>query len=140
MENTNLINYKKDNKNYILEEGKKILKENIFFNDLDNLMNDQNFKKFYDNYLNNFNDIKVVILYIKLYETIKSEYRDRYNLEINKELLIYMIRELMTDKNSRKMIFDSFHNFTEGNNNSKKKIILDIFENKNKKIFITDSK
>ena len=140
MENTNIVNYKKDNKNYILEEGKKILNENIFFNDLDKLMNDQKFKKFYDNYLNDFNDIKVVILYIKLYETIKSEYRDRYNLEIDKELLIYMIRELMTDKNSRKMIFESFHNFTEGNNNSKKKMILDIFENKNKKIFITDSK
>jgi hypothetical protein len=121
-----LNNTVKDN---IIKEGNKILIENIFFNDLDNIMTDPNFKKFYDTYFNDFTDIKVVIMYMKLYETIQIEYKKKNNCEIEKELLAYIMRELMNNHNSRKKIFDSYYNFME-NNNYDKNFLLDFFDEK----------
>ena len=126
-------------KENIIKEGEKILNENVFFNDLDNIMKDKNFKYFYNTYFNDFTDIKVIIMYMKLYETIQIEYKEKNNCDIEKELLAYIIKELMNNENSRKKIFGSYHNFMENNheqnNHNKKKFLLDIFEeNKVKKI------
>jgi hypothetical protein len=101
-------NLKKD----ILNEGGKILEKNKFFSDLENIMSNNEFKKFYDKYFKNFNDIKVILLYMKLYETIKKEYFEKNNKEIEKELLAYIIKHLMMDNITRKMIFKSFNNFS----------------------------
>ena len=122
-------------KENIMKEGNKILLENIFFNDLDNIMKDSNFKQFYDTYFNDFTDIKVIIMYMKLYETIQIEYKKKNNCEIEKELLAYIIRELMNNHISRKKIFDSYYNFMDNKNNNDKNFLLDLFdENKIKKI------
>ena len=114
-------------KKNIINEGKHILQENDFFNDLDNIMIDNNFRSFYNTYFKDFTDIKVVILYMKLYETIQIECKEHNGVEIEKELLAYMIKELMSDNESRKNIYKAFYNFTD-NNQINNKFILDIFE------------
>ena len=113
---------------------KKILSENEFFNDLDNIMTDDKFRTFYNKYFKNFNDIKTVLLYMKLYETIQLEYKEQNNCDIDNELLAYMISELMNNSDTRKMIINSFNNFTDLNinENRSKRFLLDIFENSNK--------
>ena len=113
---------------------KKILSENEFFNDLDSIMTDDKFRTFYNKYFKNFNDIKTVLLYMKLYETIQIEYREHNNCDIDNELLAYMISELMNNSDSRKLIMNSFNNFTDPNinENRSKRFLLDIFENSNK--------
>jgi hypothetical protein len=113
---------------------KKILSENEFFNDLDNIMTDDKFRTFYNKYFKNFNDIKTVLLYMKLYETIQIEYKEQNNCDIDNELLAYMISELMNNSDTRKMIINSFNNFTDLNinENRSKRFLLDIFENSNK--------
>lgn len=113
-----------------IKEGSKILKENDFFNELDFVMNDDNFRSFYSKYFKDFNDIKTIVLYMKLYETIQKEYFERNNKDIERELLAYMIRELMNNENSRKHIFTSFQNFTDINITNGK-YLLDIFDNIN---------
>lgn len=128
--NNELTNIKPELVSGAVKEGKKILKENDFFNELDFVMNDDNFRSFYSKYFKDFNDIKTVILYMKLYETIQKEYFERNNKDIERELLAYMIRELMNNENSRKIIFSSFQNFTDINSTSKK-YLLDIFDNIN---------
>jgi hypothetical protein len=122
-EEINKNNIKKD----LIKSGEIILKENKFFNDLDSIMNNYEFRYFYDNYFNDITDIKTVIMYMKLYETIQREYKEKNGIDIENELLIYIIKELMSDSNSRKNILDSFISFME-NNNSNKKFLLDIFE------------
>ena len=114
-------------KKNIIKEGKHILEEYNFFNDLDNIMIDNNFRSFYNTYFKDFTDIKVVLLYMKLYETIQIEYKERNGVEIEKELLAYMIKELMSDNDSRKNIYKAFYNFTD-NKQANNKFILDIFE------------
>ena len=117
----------------IIEKGKKILNENTFFYDLDYIMSNNDIRSFYEQYFKDFSDIKIVTLYMKLYETIQKEYKELHNTDIDKELLAYMIRELMIDDNSRKNIMQAFHNFTENKySNDKKRFILDIFNNKDK--------
>ena len=123
-------NLKKD----LLNEGGKILKKNKFFNDLENIMSNSEFKNFYDEYFKNFNDIKVILLYMKLYETIQKEYFEKNNKKIEKELLAYIIKNLMMDNITRKAIFKSFNTFTDEKNIINNHSMLDIFENINFKI------
>ena len=111
----------------LIKNGSIILKENNFFNDLDNIMNDYQFRFFYNKYFNDISDIKTVVLYMKLYETIQKEYKEKNGIDIESELLIYIIKELMSEDCSRKNILNSFQSFIE-NNNSNKKFLLDIFE------------
>lgn len=115
-------------KNNIIESGKVILQENNFFKELNMTMENNDFKIFYEKYFKNFSDIKTIILYMKLYETIQKEYKEKNGQDIEKEFLAYIMTELMSDEISRKNIISSFNNFSEGNNN--KKYILDLF-NKN---------
>lgn len=117
----------------LVQKGKQILNENTFFNDLDYIMSNNDFRCFYENYFKDFSDIKIVMLYMKLYETIQKEYKELHNTDIDKELLAYMMRELMMDNTSRKNIMLSFNDFTENKyKDHKKRFILDIFNNKEK--------
>ena len=114
-------------KKNIIREGENILEENDFFNRLDTVMNDNNFRSFYNTYFKDFTDIKVVLLYMKLYETIQIEYKEHNGIDIERELLAYMIKELMSNDGSRKNIYEAFYNFTD-NKHTNNKCILDIFE------------
>lgn len=132
-----IINDEKDNniKSNFINKGNNILNNNPFFYDLEKIMSDVNFKSFYDEYFTDFSNIKVVTLYMKLYETIQLEYKERYNCDIEKELLAYIIKQLMDDKNSRKLVLNSFNHYMEDNNPKNKRFILDIFyDNKIKEI------
>ena len=108
----------------IIDNGTKVLEENIFFKELDDIMTDKKFRSFYNKYFNNYSDIKISILYMKLYETIQKEYFEINNHEIEKELLAYIIKELMSNKESLKKIISSFNDFE---NNKDNKNILNIF-------------
>ena len=88
--------------------GKKELITNPFFNDMNELMQNKVFKTFYDKYFKDSSDIKTVLLYLKLYETLQIEYKDRNNKDIDEEVLIYAIKELMTTKISRQNIIQAF--------------------------------
>lgn len=127
---TNLVINKDTIKDSIMKSGKQILDENDFFKNLNNIMENTDFKLFYDKYFKDFNDIKVVILYMKLYETVQKEYKDKYNCDIESEMLIFIIKELFNENSSRKYIFESFQNYIDGKNSKDKKFILDIFEKK----------
>lgn len=85
-ENNIIISVNNDLQNNILEEGKKYYKKMIF-NSLDIVMTNDDFRSFYDNYFKDFTDIKVVILYMKLYETIQIEYKERNGIPIKKSFL-----------------------------------------------------
>ena len=119
-----------DIKNELITKGNNILKNNTFLHNLDKIMNDDNFRLFYNEYYKDFTDVKIVTLYMKLYETIQIVYREKNNCDIDKELLIYIIKNLMDDHTSRKLVLEAFHNYSENKNSKKKRFILDIFNNK----------
>lgn len=128
-DSTELIN--NNVKESIINKGAEILSENDFFYNLDVIMSDEIFRNFYNKYFKDFSDIKTVFLYMKLYETIQLEYREINKCEIEKEMLAYMMKELMIKDNTRKKIIESFNNYSENKNSNDKKFILDIFTKKN---------
>ena len=111
----------------LVKDGAKILKDNKFFYDLEKIMKNNEFSSFYNTYFKNFNDIKTVLIYMKLYETIEKEYFTRYNKPIEKEILAKMMKEVMTNTPTRKHILKSFYEFSDPNNNHKNISLLDIF-------------
>ena len=121
-------------KKEIIKKGNHILDDNPFFNGLDNVMQNAEFRNFYDKYFKDYSDIKTVILYMKLYQTIEEEYKNINGCDIDKGFLAYMLKELMCNDITRKNILKSFNDFTE-NNQTNKKYLLDIFDmdNMNKK-------
>ena len=111
----------------LIKDGAKILEENKFFYDLEKIMQNNEFSTFYNTYFKNFNDIKTVLMYMKLYETIEKEYSIRYNKPIEKEILAKMMKEIMTNTPTRKQILKSFNEFSDPENIAKNICILDIF-------------
>ena len=91
--------------------GRKVLKQNQFFQDLCNLMQNVEFAKFYDNYFQDWTDIECMVFYMKLYSTIQFEYQHRFQKSISDETMTYMLHKIMTNAKSRSYAFDIFKNY-----------------------------
>jgi hypothetical protein len=119
----------------IKKRGKKELDTNPFFTDLNELMrHDNKFRIFYDKYCKDSSDVKTVLIYMKLYETLELEYKGRMIEETesdHEEVLICAIKELMSNESTRKSILSSFNRYFT-NNNSDTKYVLDILQQQEK--------
>ncbi len=100
--------------NFIENEGSIIYKKNNFFKDLHNLMKNPEFKQFYDKYFENWFDIEMMIMYMKLYESIKQSYLLKFNQEIPFTVLLFILREVIRNNETRRMIIDNFELFKKG--------------------------
>lgn len=108
----------------VKRQGENILKdENNFFKKLDDVMSDHVFKSFYDEYFRNFTDIKTVIMYMKLYESLTNVYKTNMNHDMPKELLVNTMKTIMEEKDLRRSTVQSFQTFVESN-----KQTLDLFQ------------
>ena len=117
----------KEFKNYIINEGKKIIENNDFFSDLEAVMNTPEFRTFYDKYFKDFNDIKTVLMFMKLYESLEKEYEAKYNSQIPSPVVIYIIKEIMNDSSKRKDLINSYKEFIDEKNITKRITLLNIF-------------
>ncbi len=127
--NSDSIVYKNDFQNMVIRKGKKILEGNDFFSKLDVVMQDKQFREFYDKYFKSFTDIQTVILYMKLYQTLEKEYENRFNEKIPKELMAFTLKEIFVDNTMRKITMESFNNFMNNYEDARKnEFMLDIFK------------
>lgn len=119
MENNLILDIK--NSNY--QEGKLIYKENEFMRDLYDMMSNERFRIFVDKYLNEWNSIKSVIMFIKLFETIEYEYFQKFNETISKELMLVTLKKLFEDRDLRKLILKSYDDFQNAKNSTNSKYL-----------------
>ena len=113
----NLYNFNYENKNiidFINNEGAKIYKENEFFRDLHELMKIKEFSNFYKKYFTNWFEMELMMMYMKLYTTIKESYELKYNKQISDELHLFMLREIIRNNDSRKIVLNNFEMFKKG--------------------------
>lgn len=101
-------------KKFIENEGKLIYNKNDFFKDLHNLMKNEEFKTFYNKYFNSWFDIELMMMYMKLYETIETTYKLKFNETIPYELILFMLREIIRNNETRKTVVDNFELFKKG--------------------------
>ena len=98
-----------------------------FLRDLVEIMNNENFKVFYDNYMNDFSEMETIFFYMKLYETIQFEYNSRYNKKLDDGKMIKLLYNIMNDSELRKFALELFGNFRSdilSKKNQKFKILL----------------
>ncbi len=93
---SSIENYQKNNK---MEEGKRIVQNNEFLNDLSNLMENEEFKRFYDKHMTNWMDIKCTAIYMRLYSEFKDKYKSITDKELDRYVVVFLLRKIMSDKN-----------------------------------------
>ena len=92
---------KKNDKIDICIKGKEIMEKNSFFKDLSTIMENDDFSKFFNKYLNDWVDVKSIIIYMKLYSEFKEKYKKNYDEELDKEVVIFMLKKIMNDRELR---------------------------------------
>ena len=85
----------------IYDKGKEIIEKNTFFKDLSNIMENEEFNTFFKKYLNDWLDVKSIIIYMKLYSEFKEKYKKNYDEELDKEVVIFMLKKIMNDRELR---------------------------------------
>jgi predicted nucleic-acid-binding Zn-ribbon protein len=107
--------------NNSLKEGEKKIENNDFFQDLCVLMENEEFKRFFDKHMNNWIDIKCSVTYMHLYNQFKSRYNEINDKELDNRIIVYLLSKIMKDKILRpwsintidKMLSDHKVNFFE---------------------------
>jgi hypothetical protein len=91
--------------------GSKILNENKFFRDFISLMNNKEFKFFYETYFHDWTDTQTMIFYMKLHSTIEYEYYTRYNCNISDEIMAESLYNIISNTQTRKIAMQLFNDF-----------------------------
>ncbi len=87
-----------------VDDSNEILLNNPFYNDLGKIMENPEFKAFFDKYFNDTLEIKSTMLYMKLYREIQIKYKDKMGEDIDRITTIHFINCIMSDPNLRKTV------------------------------------
>lgn len=104
---------KEVNEHIALRKGEKIISTNIFFQDFISLMQNIEFDEFYKKYFTNWSDIETMVFYMKLYKALEYGYSVRYNDNIDKRLMTFILHKIMTTTILRKSAIEIFNNFKQ---------------------------
>lgn len=81
-----------------LKFGNKMLNENNFLRDLTSLMENEEFKNFFDKYMNNWVSVKSSIMYMKLYSEFKEKYNEVNDDVLDKNIIVYLLCKVMRNR------------------------------------------
>ena len=93
------------------EQGNEINKTNPFFRDLCSIMKNKEFKSFYNEYFQSWNDVECMIFYMKLYNTVEYEFNERYHTPISDDLMSFTLNEIMKKDTLRKKALALFKTY-----------------------------
>ena len=85
--------------------------QNPFFGKLVALMNNPEFRNFYNSYFTDWNEIQSMVFFMKLYSTIEYEYQDRFNQPISEKEMTNMLTQVMQHGDTRRYALDLFQEF-----------------------------
>ena len=77
---------------------------------------------------------------MKLYQSITNEYYERFEKEISKEIITYMMQKIMSNENMRKVAIDCFRKYKDQNYKSLTNLLSFDDESKQKSILPTIDK
>lgn len=80
------------------QEGRKVYKSNPHYQMVANLMENPEFRKFYNEYLQDLTSIKTIMLFLKLYETVEQH----AGIELSPYQKIAIIKDLIEDATMRR--------------------------------------
>ena len=107
------------------EKGEKILESHDFFRDLSEIMENEKFSNFFEEYFCNMTETKITVVYMKLYKEFKDKWKEINDKELDKRINIFLLWRMMKDKDINKF---ALHTVLKHLDNPKKTNILDEFQ------------
>tara|TARA_Y100000389_G_scaffold127415_1_gene124736 strand:+ start:627 stop:956 length:330 start_codon:yes stop_codon:yes gene_type:complete len=104
MSNNSIVKYIDNDEKKLEKTGRKIYKNNNFFKSLADIMEHPIFKNFVKNYIKDQTDLKVVFIFMNMYNYLE----EKYNFTSYQKIAI--IKKLMSNSVSRQIIFYNFNN------------------------------
>tara|TARA_B100000945_G_C20217130_1_gene518857 strand:- start:299 stop:613 length:315 start_codon:yes stop_codon:yes gene_type:complete len=95
--------YNKDGEK-IIDQGKEICNKNQFFNDLKKIMSNPDFRKFIDKYCSDIIDTKTSISFIKQWQDIETEYKNKTDSELNPFINVFLLHYIWTNNEVREKL------------------------------------
>ena len=80
-------------------KGDELLKTNEFFKDLSEIMENETFLRFFKKYFVNTSEVKISIIYMKLYETFKDKWEKLTDKQLDERVNTFLIWKIMKDRN-----------------------------------------
>ena len=106
----------------ISEKADNLVKNNDFFADLIEIMEDEKFAKFFEKYFVDMNEVKISVVYMKLYQEFKKKWKKMTDEELDKKVNVFLIWKMMRNKDMNKFALHTVLNHLETPKN------VDIFE------------
>ncbi len=97
MENNTQIITKNDSFE-VLEQGGIVLSEHDFYRDLSEIMENEKFSNFFDKYFTSMSEIKISVVYMKLYQEFKKTWKKMTDNELDKRINTFLLWKLMKDR------------------------------------------
>ena len=114
---TNIITCVLPNDATITKMGKKALIENRFFQFLDTIMSDSKTRSYIDEFFGNWDEIKTVMMFIKVYQVVDNQITNKdtkfTNSETRRSFIIGIVKELIADSKCRQEIIANMARFME---------------------------
>ena len=97
-------------------EGKKLAEGNEFFRELSSLMENKDFRNFFNKYMSTSLEMKCTAVYMRLYKEFKEKYKEITDEELDRYTVIYLLYKVMSDGKLRKGSIETCVKILEENN------------------------
>ena len=97
-------------------EGKKLAEGNEFFRELSSLMENKDFRNFFNKYMSTSLEMKCTAVYMRLYKEFKEKYKEITDEELDSYTVIYLLYKVMSDGKLRKGSIETCVKILEENN------------------------
>ena len=122
----------------IKEKGCEIKLNNDFFNDLSKIMENSEFNSFFKKYMTDWQDVKAVIVYMKLYSEFKKKYETLNNEKLDSDIVVFLLQKIMQDKEARPFAIQTVNKIYENKRVTFFKEFEKFLKNKNKNLISWD--
>ena len=96
------------------DKGGELIEKNEFFRDLSELMENEKFSIFFKKYFKNMSESKITLVYMKLYNEMKTKYKEINDEELDKRINVYLMWKIMSNRHLNKFtlhtILDNLEN------------------------------
>lgn len=82
-----------------------------FLTKIGKIMDDPDFRSFFDEYFTNWDDARAVLMILHTYSFVDDEFHNMTDQRLNSTEIIDIVRKLINDGNYRKILADSMQNY-----------------------------
>lgn len=101
-------------------------------------MENSEFDSFFKKYMTDWQDVKAVIVYMKLYSEFKKKYETLNNEKLDSDIVVFLLQKIMQDKEARPFAIETVNKIYENKRVTFFKEFEKFLKNKNKNLISWD--